>query len=870
MNRLVVGILAHVDAGKTTLSEGMLYFAGNIKKLGRVDHKDAFLDTFEMERERGITIFSKQAVIEYNDITIALLDTPGHVDFSAEMERTLQVLDCAILVVSAAAGVQGHTVTLWNLLKRYKIPVFIFVNKMDITDKDRQELIGELKKQLNTDCIDFSDNTSEEFYENVAMCDEKLLDSYLESGTVEDDKIKELIKSRKLFPCYFGSALKFEGIDKFMGGVYKYADRPKYGDKFKAKVYKISRDEQGTRLTNMKVTGGSISVKEMVDSSGEKIEQIRIYSGAKYQRADMVQAGMVCAVTGLSGTYAGQCLGDEDEVSMPVLEPVMTFAVLPEKGTDIHKLLSNMKLLEEEEPQLHIVWNEKHQEINVQLMGEVQTSVLKRIIWDRFHTEVEFGSGSIVYKETIKNKVEGIGHFEPLKHYAEVHLLIEPGEPDSGIVAVSGCGEDELDRNWQRLIITHIEEKEHIGVLTGAAVTDIKITLLAGRAHLKHTEGGDFRQAVYRAIRQGLMQAESVLLEPYYDFRLEVPADCIGRAMTDIQRMNGSFNNPEADGEISILTGEAPVSEIAGYPIEVSAYTAGKGRILLNFKGYQPCHEQEQIIEKTGYNPEEDLENPAGSVFCAHGSGFYVPWYDVPKFMHIERKYNGEEDNPDNNNFETDYSKKKDFDLKNNKGNIVYNGTIEEDKELEAIFERTFGKISRRLNSETRGKFGTEKSKKTQDKGYKKRKPYVPLKEYLLVDGYNIIFSWEELNELSNVGLEAARYKLMDILCNYQGFKQCEVILVFDAYKVKGNPGQVIRYHNINVVYTKEAETADMYIEKVTHEIGKKHNVTVATSDALEQLIVAGEGAKRMSAREFNEEIERISERIKEIIENGP
>lgn len=877
MDRLVTGILAHVDAGKTTLSEGILFLAGNIKKPGRVDHKDAFLDNYGLERERGITIFSKQAVINWKDTVITLLDTPGHVDFSAEMERTLNVLDYAVLVISGTDGVQPHTSTLWRLLKRYNIPVFIFVNKMDIAGRDNKDLIEELKNKLDDGCINFSDGKDVEFYENIAMSDEEVLDYYMEKGTIDDNNIRKLISERKVFPCFFGSALKIQGVEEFMDGFGTYTIPVKYGSKFKAKVFKISRDTQGQRLTYLKVTGGSIKVKERIGE--EKIEQIRIYSGEKYKTADIAEAGMVCAVTGPKNTYPGECLGAEEEAGLPVLEPVMAFTVIPEDGTDSHTLLSKLKILEEEEPQLNIVWNEKLKETNVALMGEVQLEILQRIMLERFNIKISFGQGNIVYKETITNTVEGVGHFEPLRHYAEVHLLMEPGERGSGIVVSSACKEDYLDRNWQRLILSHIEEREHPGVLAGAAVTDIRITLVAGRAHLKHTEGGDFRQATYRAIRQGLMQAHNLLLEPYYSFRLEVPAGCVGRAVNDIQRMEGTFEGPVAEGDMQVLSGTAPVSLMSGYMAEVSAYTGGQGRLSCSPGGYMPCHNGQEVVERTGYNPDEDTENPAGSIFCSHGAGFYVPWEEVKNYMHLEAVYkdtgNIEEGRAEGTEEEYNYI---------NTGKeikasaITYNGTLEEDKELEAIFERTFGAVNKKFKSDTEGNFGYEARKRRKKKEpdeeylenlarYKKNK-YKDVKQYLLVDGYNIIFSWEELNELSKVSLDAARNRLMDILCNYQGYKQCILILVFDAYKVKGNPGEVIKYHNINVVYTKEAETADMYIEKVTHEIGRKHNVTVATSDALEQMIVAGEGAKRMSAREFLEDVERISERIKEIIEN--
>lgn len=867
-----MGILAHVDAGKTTLSEGMLFLAGNIRKLGRVDHKDAFLDNHGIERERGITIFSKQAIINWKDIEISLLDTPGHVDFSAEMERTLNVLDYAVLVISGTDGVQPHTLTLWRLLKRYNIPVFIFVNKMDIAASDKASVLAGIKDKLGSECIGFSDGETEGFYEEIAMSDEQVLDFYMENDMVRREDIRELIKSRKVFPCFFGSALKMQGVEEFMEGIAAYSSDIEYGSSFGAKVYKIARDSQGMRLAYMKITGGSLKVKEQVPGIQEKAEQIRIYSGEKYKTADIAEAGMVCAVTGLKSVSPGECLGADSSLTIPLLEPVMSYKITPSDGTPVHHLMESLKIMEEEEPQLHIVWNEKLQEINLQLMGEVQSEVIKRLILERFNIKTEFGQGNIVYKETISNTTEGVGHFEPLRHYAEVHLLLEPGERGSGIVTASLCKEDDLDKNWQNLILSHIDEREHPGVLTGSAVTDIKITLVAGRAHLKHTEGGDFRQATYRAIRQGLMQAENVLLEPYYNFRLEVPPGSVGRAINDIQRMEGSFEGPVADGSLQVLSGKAPVSLMSGYMQEVAAYTGGLGKLICSPGGYMPCHNAQEVIEMAGYNPDDDMGNPTGSVFCAHGSGFYVPWYEVKNYMHLEGldiDRNGEKSEIEISAYNAA--------IKGRVSASTYNGTIEEDKELEAIFERTFGASKKKLKSETEGNLGYEKKKtmnKLEDEKYKKelarykKKKYKDVKQYLLVDGYNIIFSWKELNELASTSLDAARGKLMDILCNYQGYKQCVLILVFDAYKVKGSRGGITDYNNIHVVYTREAETADMYIEKVTHELGKKHNVTVATSDALEQIIVVGEGASRMSAKEFKEEIERVSERIKEIIEN--
>lgn len=705
VRRLVMGILAHVDAGKTTLSEGMLFLAGNIKKLGRVDHKNAFLDNHGIERERGITIFSKQAVINWNDIEISLLDTPGHVDFSAEMERTLSVLDYAVLVISGTDGVQPHTLTLWRLLKRYNIPVFIFVNKMDITASDKSSVLAGIKDKLGSECIDFSDGETNGFYEEIAMSDEKVLDFYMENDMVGREDIKELIKYRKVFPCFFGSALKMQGVKEFMEGIASYSSDIKYGSSFGAKVYKIARDSQGIKLAYMKITGGSLKVKEQVPGIHEKAEQIRVYSGEKYKTTDVAEAGMVCAVTGLKGVNPGECLGADSSLTIPLLEPVMSYKIMPSDGTPVHHLMESLKIMEEEEPQLHIVWNEKLQEINLQLMGEVQSEVIKRLILERFNIKTEFGQGNIVYKETIANTTEGIGHFEPLRHYAEVHLLLEPGERGSGIVTASLCKEDDLGINWQNLILSHIDEREHPGVLTGSAVTDIKITLVAGKAHLKHTEGGDFRQATYRAIRQGLMQAENVLLEPYYDFRLEVPSGSVGRAINDIQRMEGTFEGPVADDSMQVLSGKAPVSLMSGYMQEVAAYTGGLGKLICSPGGYMPCHNAQEVIETIGYNPDEDMENPTGSVFCAHGSGFYVPWYEVKNYMHLEGM------DIDKNGGKSELEISAYNAAVNSRAASTYSGTIEEDKELEAIFERTFGASKNKLKSETEGNLGYEKKK---------------------------------------------------------------------------------------------------------------------------------------------------------------
>ena len=877
MKKLVIGMLAHVDAGKTTLSESILYTSGAIRKLGRVDNKDAFLDNNDYERQRGITIFSKQAVFTYKDLDVTLLDTPGHVDFSAEMERTLWVLDYAVLVINGMDGVQGHTETLWGLLKRLKVPVFIFVNKMDQQGTDRHRILEQLKNKLSSGCVDF-DRLD---YEELAVCNEEALEQVLEEGIVDDKLIGNMISQREVFPVIFGSALRLDGVDRLLDIMNKYCEVSENGDDkqsdMSARVYKISRDDRGERLTHIKVTGGSLKAKQLIN--GEKINQIRIYSGEKYTSVNEAVCGSICAITGLEGTYAGQALGRENNDNAPVLSPVLNYKINLPAGTDPLMMLPKLKMIEEEEPQLHIEWNESFKEIHVQVMGPVMIEVLQNIIKERFDCDVTFSEGSIVYKETIADKVEGIGHYEPLRHYAEVHLKLEPGEPDSGITVETQASEDKLDKNWQRLIMTHIDEREHPGVLTGSSITDIKITLMSGRAHEKHTEGGDFRQATYRAIRQGLMQAENVLLEPYYSFRLEVPADSVGRAMTDLDRMGAKFEGPFQKGENSEFTGIAPVAQMSGYMMQVNSYTAGKGRLTCTLKGYRPCKDQDAIVAEKMYDTDADINNPTGSVFCAHGSGFYVPWYEVKDYMHLEAAVDmGADENDSVISDEEIYKAAK---IRSGAFKGSAGGSIEEDKELEAIFERTFGKSAsgKGGGSDTEGRFGYERkkwSKKPKESVYdaggveylkRHEKSQKSGKQYLLVDGYNIIFSWKELNDLSKENLEAARTKLMDILCNYQGFKGCELILVFDAYKVKGNPGEVSKYHNINVVYTKEAETADMYIEKVTHEIGKKHNVTVATSDGLEQMIVIGSGAYRMSAREFEQEIKKTEREIGEMID---
>lgn len=872
--QITMGILAHVDAGKTTLSEGILYTCKAIRKLGRVDHQDAFLDTNTLERNRGITIFSKQAECTLGEFGMTFLDTPGHVDFSAEMERTLQVLDYAILVISGADGVQGHTETLWRLLSRYQIPVFLFINKMDQPGTDREALLAEVKEKLDANCVDFSaDQTDEEWKEQVAVCDEQVMEAYLEGEEISREQIRQMIRERKLFPCYFGSALKMTGVEEFLDDLKLRIRETSYPETFGAKIYKITRDNQGERLTHMKITGGTLKVKSVLSNGRpgetgesiwqEKVNQIRIYSGEKYTMVSEVKAGTVCAVTGLTATYPGQGLGSEQASDMPVLEPVLSYRIGLPTEVNVHQALLQLRQLEEEEPLLHIVWNETLGEIYAQVMGEVQIEILKSLIKERFGMAVTFDEGNIVYKETILEPVEGVGHFEPLRHYAEVHLLLEPGETGSGLIFAADCSEDVLDRNWQRLILTHLEEREHKGVLIGAPITDMKITLLTGRAHIKHTEGGDFRQATYRAVRQGLRKAKSQLLEPYYEFRLEVPSEQVGRSMTDIQKMLGEFDPPKTEGEMTVLTGSAPVVTMRDYQKEVISYTSGRGRLSCTLKGYYPCHNQEEIVEAAGYDPEADLENPTGSVFCAHGAGFVVNWDQVEDYMHVESGWNapaGQETKPE-----------KPVTAKNWKEeNEKYWAT---EKELEEIFERTYGPM-RKLGEEApagRSVKGWKKSRRDPLEGYgkstsdyKQKKTPDGEKEYLLVDGYNIIFAWEDLKELAASNIDGAREKLMDILCNYQGFKKCTLILVFDAYKVKGNPGSVETYHNIHVVYTKEAETADQYIEKTVHEIGRKYRVTVATSDQLEQVIILGQGGRRMSARELLEDVIEVRQQIRE------
>lgn len=860
-----IGIVAHVDAGKTTLSESMLYHAGAIRKLGRVDHKDAFLDTDQMERERGITIFSKQAVFRWKDRTITLLDTPGHVDFSAEMERVLQVLDCAVLVVSGADGVQGHTQTLWKLLKRYHIPTFLFVNKMDQEGTDGEKLLKELRKRFGENVVPFVDimtesdcpggkvylhtkeGAVEEVLEELAVCEDDMMEEYLEEGRISLDKVQKAVADRQVFPCYFGSALHSQGVEELLDGLDLYIKDKTYPAEFGAKVYKIARDNQGNRLTYLKVTGGRLKVKDVVEGLNEKINQIRIYSGEKFEAVQKVEAGRVCAVTGLENTRPGQGIGAEEESDLPVLEPVLTYQILLPDDCDVHKMLLNLKILEEEEPELHIVWEEQTSEIHVQLMGDVQIEILQRMIKERFGVLVEFSEGSIVYKETITAPVEGVGHFEPLRHYAEVHLRLEPGERGSGMQFAAECSEDILDRNWQRLVLTHLEEKEHKGVLTGSPITDMKITLTSGRAHQKHTEGGDFRQATYRAMRQGLKKADSILLEPYYEFRMELPSENVGRAMTDIQNMSGKFGTPMIEEETTVLTGSAPVSLMRGYQKEFTAYTGGRGRMAVSLKGYDICHNQEEVLAASTYDSEADLANPTGSVFCAHGAGFVVDWDEVEEYMHMEHTLeSGNDDEMDVMEVTLPKRRHSSIELTREELDAIYVRTPDPKK------NRSTGPVTVRAKEKTR-----EPGSAYQDPKWEaRRRAKAGTEEYLLVDGYNIIFSWEELKELSERDIGAARGKLADILSNYQGFRKCTLILVYDAYKVEGNPGEVMKYHNIYIVYTKEAETADQYIEKTVRRIAKNADVTVATSDGLEQVIIMGQGAHRMSAPGLKEEVE--------------
>lgn len=827
MKKIIAGILAHVDAGKTTLAEAMLYRTGKLRKIGRVDHGDTALDTHALERERGITIFASQAVFSTDKMEVTLLDTPGHVDFSSETERTLGVLDYAILVISGLDGVQSHTLTLWKLLKLYGVPTFVFVTKMDFARKSREEIIENLNSELDGDFVDFGDETA--MSEGLALCSESMMEKYLGGETIDEREIAEAIKLRQVFPCFFGSGLKLDGIDEFIDALEKYTIQPEYSEAFGAKVFKISHDPQGVRLTHIKVTGGSIKVREMIGD--EKISGIRIYSGAKFTTADEGKSGEICALTGLDKTHNGQGLGFEAAGERPTLEPVMNYRVVLPDGCDADTILPKLRELEEEDPQLHVTWNSHLKEIHVGLMGDVQAEILKSIVAERFGVKIDIDSGRVMYKETIENKVEGIGHYEPLRHYAEVHLIMEPLPRGSGLVFRTDCSEDTLDRNWQRLILMHLGEKQHLGVLTGSPITDMRITLAAGRAHIKHTEGGDFRQATYRAVRQGLMQAKSKLLEPYFSFRLEVPSEQIGRAINDIRMRSGSFDSPEESGGISVLRGRAPVTELNGYASEVAAYTGGRGRLYCESAGYDDCHNAEKVIAELAYDPEADLENTPDSVFCAHGGGFGVKWNKVGEYMHLE----------------SCLEKEKPYTPPVNRRNLHI-----DDKELEAIMEREFGKPKYELYRPTAKK----------NDGNQTDFEMTERKSYVLVDGYNVIFAWDELKSLADTDLGAARERLMEILCNYSAYTKNNVVLVFDAYKVPGNTGERFDFHNIHVVYTKERELGDVYIEKLISEIGKNDRVRVVTSDNLIQLSAVRFGVLRMSAAEFEREVDSVHAKI--------
>lgn len=903
MKHLVIGILAHVDAGKTTLSEGMLYLSGSIRKLGRVDKRDTFLDTYRQERERGITIFSKQAMLKTGDTEITLLDTPGHVDFSAEMERTLQVMDVAILVISGSNGVQAHTHTLWRLLKHYQIPVFLFINKMDQPDTDKAMIMADLRKQLGEYCVDFSGKgdsfPEEKFFEDIAVCEEDTLNEFLETGKIGKKSIQRLAGERKLFPCFFGSALKLFGVEELLEGLDAYTEEKEYPAEFGARVFKISRDGQGNRLTHMKIVGGSLKAKEMLTGNSriapedgrweEKVDQIRIYSGEKFEVTGEVSAGEICAVTGLTKTRAGDGLGFLKEPVYPELSPVLCYGIALPDGCDAARMLPKLKQLEEEEPQLHIVWDGNNREIKAQVMGQVQIEVYRKLIEERFGICVDFGVGSIVYKETIANTVEGVGHFEPLRHYAEVHLLMEPGEPGSGIRIETDCSEDVLDLNWQRLILSHIEEKEHVGVLIGAPITDMKITLKSGRAHQKHTEGGDFRQAVYRALRQGLMQAESVLLEPYYEYRLEVPQKAVGRAMSDLDKMQSSFTMEQDGRGMSILRGMAPMALLQEYPTEVAAYTKGEGRLYCSMKGYYPCHNTEEVLMAADYDPLRDVANPSSSVFCAHGAGFIVEWDEVSGYMHLESclKNKREAGNELEGLWGEEIISSRYLEgMLGGESLKIKGGARAREKkagkgqeavsmgqeEIEEILNRTFHANKKGNRTETRA--GWKRSRERSD-GFsvpsrtRVYKAAPKREEYLLVDGYNVIFAWDELKELADKSLDGARGALLDLLCNYQAVRGCNLIAVFDAYRLAGHPTEVLDYHNIHVVYTKEAETADQYIEKFAHENSRRYDVTVATSDGLEQIIIIGEGCKLISSRELKEEMEHAASQVLENFKNS-
>ncbi len=854
MKRLVIGILAHVDSGKTTLSEGMLYSSGDIRKLGRVDHKTSFLDTYSLEKERGITIFSKQAVLHLDDAEITLLDTPGHIDFSAETERTLQVLDYAVLVINGSDGVQNHTRTLWKLLERYNVPVFVFINKMDLPGTDREVLLTEMKLKLSDCCCDFDiDNTSDEFYEETASHDEKLMQEFFDNNKVSHEGIIRCIRERKIFPCFFGSALKLDGVENFLKKLNEYTVQDELKEDFSAKVFKISEDDQGNRLSYIKITGGRLKVKEQI--SNQKINHIRVYSGTKFQAVETAVQGMVAAVTGLADSYPGQGLGSENDSPAALLEPVLTYKAQLSPEINIHEAVSAFRRLEAEEPKLHVIWNEQLKEIHIQVMGEMQLDIVKALMMERFHMEVEFVHGNVAYKETIAEAVEGVGHYEPLRHYAEVHLLLEPGEQGSGLVFETDCREEILDKNWQRLVMTHLNEKTHNGVLTGSPVTDMKITLVSGRAHLKHTEGGDFRQATYRAVRNGLRHAQNILLEPYYDYILEIPSEYVGRAISDLTRMDCSFSAPEVNGDISVITGTGPVAAVKDYHTELMGYTKGKGIFTCTPAGYKPCHNSEEVIEQMNYNCDSDVENSCDSVFCSHGAGFVVKWNEVGEYMHLPGL--------PGLNYGKQTEKHED-DKSSSAGKTVseFRKSVDSEKELMAIFEMAYGKQD---NNEHKKSFKSKKDRERLQVTYKSR-PIPKGPEYLLVDGYNIIFSWRELKDISTSNLDLARSMLINTMCNYQGVYGCEVIIVFDAYKVKGSVREVEKVGNISVIYTKESETADMYIEKASHDLSRKHRVRVATSDGMEQLIILGNGAFRISAAELYEEVKIADKRIQDYI----
>ena len=841
--RAVIGILAHVDAGKTTLSEAMLYTSGAIRSVGRVDHGNAFLDNFALERERGITIFAKQAPLTLPTLQATLLDTPGHVDFSAEMERTLDVLDCAVLVISAPAGVQSHTRTLWNLLRRRKIPTLVFLNKIDLPCPERAELLAALNRELGEGFFD----DRQPDYETLAMCQESLMEEYLETGTLRRESVAAAVADCHAFPCWFGAALKLEGVEEFLRGLEDYVPSAPGGENFGAQVFKISRDEKGTRLTHLKVTGGVLRTRDTVSGEGweEKITQLRVLSGGKFVPVDEAYPGDVVAAAGLSRTRIGMGLGVAKNAQAPALEPVLTYRIFFPEGTDVHKAYLQLQQLEEEDPQLHLVWDERLRQLKIQLMGPVQMEILSQVILDRFGMEVVFGPGQVLYKETIDGVVEGVGHYEPLRHYAEVHLVLESGERGSGLVLTTDCPEDKFDRNWQRLVLTHLMEKQHLGVLTGSPITDMKITLTAGRAHEKHTEGGDFRQATYRAVRQGLMQARSILLEPWYEFRLEVPQTTVGRAITDLQRMGAQFEAPEIDGEFSVLSGSGPAAVLSEYPPELAAYTKGMGRFSCQLKGYAPCAEQDRVVAELAYDPESDVENTPDSVFCSHGAGHTVKWRDVFDHMHLPSTLNPPEE-------EATVEERA----------ARYFSHMASDAELMAIFERTYGPVKDRVKALQ----PSVKPRSAPDKPYRgKIQPLGP--EYVLVDGYNIIFAWDDLRKLAKENLDDARTRLIDRLRNYQGWRRCPVIVVFDAYKVKGNPGSVEKTGDFSVVYTKEAETADMYIEKAAYDLSKHHRVRVATSDGLEQIIILGGGALRVSASMFEQEVREVEAAIRKLIQ---